>query len=121
MGSTQTWYRGARASDGTRRVARIQFAGDAMIITSLPEPHRLTQQDGFDWGTANEQAADLAYAILQDLYGPETASDYSDGLLCEIVAHLPTDKPFMLSSDRIDGWLKRQPADWRDHAKAAGR
>lgn len=109
-------YQGIRHRDGTRSVARIEIEvglyprpaqpGD-VTITALREPHRISSDPGFDWGDANEQAADLAYAILLDLVGPESAGDYAAQFLADVVSQL--EGSFRLTAHQVNEWLQTQP------------
>jgi hypothetical protein len=64
--------------------------------------------DGFNWGYGGSGPADLAYAILYDLYGEIFANNFYQRFKHDIIAALDQDKGWVLTEARINEWQDRE-------------
>jgi len=60
--------------------------------------------DGFNWGYGGSGPADLAYAVLYDLYGKEFADKNYQRFKWDIIAKLPQGEPWKLTEHEIEAW-----------------
>ena len=61
--------------------------------------------DGFNWGYAGSGPAQLALALLLEETGREEAVRYHQDFKRDVVARMPKDKRWYLTSEAIQKWL----------------
>lgn len=91
-------YRGIRTSDG----CKVTVLEEGKPERELPLRLDLmdASPDGFEWGYPGSGPAQLAVAILADLYGDEAALKHYFDLKLMVTSILPRDD-FVLSEHRI--------------------
>lgn len=102
-------YVGMRLECGANPVM-VWHQGDGHRKTSYPLDCRWDLRnhspDGFNWGYGGSGPAQLALAILADYLGnDDTAQQHYQNFKWDVIANLPGDANFVLSSKTIDAWL----------------
>ena len=62
--------------------------------------------DGFNWGYGGSGPADLAYAILYDLYGKEFADQNYQRFKWDVIAEFTQGEAWQLTEEEIENWRK---------------
>jgi hypothetical protein len=78
-----------------------------VLVDGKPLKHVVKHSpSGFNWGYRGSGPADLAYAILYDLYGKKVADRLYQQFKHDIIAQLPQDEDWTLTEDHIEQWKK---------------
>ncbi len=88
-------------------VLRVDASGSARPLSPRLDL-RNHSPTGFNWGYGGSGSAQLALAILADALGDELAQRHYQEFKWAFVARLERDKPWEISREQIDGWLKQQ-------------
>lgn len=99
-------YTGHRVNDGTggQPVTVI----DGSRVEALQERQDLVNHspDGFNWGYGGSGPAQLALAILADLFGDKIATSYYQRFKWDVISKLPVD--WQLKETFIRNWMQVQ-------------
>lgn len=69
--------------------------------------------DGFSWGFHGSGPAQLALALLLDVTGdPVVAEHWHQRFKADVVAEWPQDGDWMITSERIERWLRSARQRW---------
>lgn len=69
--------------------------------------------DGFEWGYGGSGPAQLALAILSEMYSDETAQTYYQYFKEEMIAGLGQ-QSFTITEDMVDEWLGSFQRKWTE-------
>jgi hypothetical protein len=99
-------YYGVRTPEGVR-VWVLTWKAEAYLL-----PLRLDVRDhsptGFEWGYGGSGPAQLALAILADVFPAEVALDFYQDFKDEVIARLPHGH-WALAEDRVLEWVNARP------------
>jgi hypothetical protein len=94
--------------------------GDVYVVEKLrraPLPPRNDLRDhsptGFEWGYGGSGPAQLALAILADLYGDAKALAWYQPFKWRVIAQLKRDEPWTLSAQQVNDVLAVLEAEGR--------
>lgn len=76
----------------------------------LKQPNKHSPS-GFNWGYGGSGPADLAYAILFDLYGEEVADLLYQQFKWDFIAVLPQGEGWTITESEITNWKKEATMD----------
>jgi len=80
-----------------------------VLVNENPLRHiEIHSSSGFNWGYGGSGPADLAYAILYDLYGKIFADQNYQRFKWDIIAKLPQGEPWKLTEHQIEVWKDRK-------------
>lgn len=99
-------YCGQRTAQGDAEVAMINLETNEAHPLQPGFKYIRHSQDGFAWGYAGSGPAQLAFAILLDHFGDiARATFYYQDFKFRVIAGLPTDEAWELTSDQIERTL----------------
>ena len=102
---------------GTRRVVVLHGPGEERNFYELDPHNELINHspDGFAWGYSGSGPLQLAFAMLFDLYGRETAFACYQAFCHEVIDAQPQHISFRLEEIDIEAWVDKhmEGVRWR--------
>ena len=82
---------------------------DGLVLSPKPSQAIINHSpDGFSWGYGGSGPAQLALALLLEEVGARLARAHYQQFKWDVIARLPQDQPWQLTSDQILDWVNTQ-------------
>jgi len=99
-------YTGERYQDAWIVNVRTGETGSWQILDPKPSQKINNHSpDGFSWGYGGSGPAQLALAILLDMYGEELARKLYQDFKWDVIANFPQDGSWCLEHWQIEAWI----------------
>lgn len=91
-----------------RGIATGTVVGSKQVFVNGKSLHHSNKHSpsGFNWGYGGSGPADLAYAILRDMYGEDFAQRFYQAFKWDVIARLPQGQAWQLTEEDLENWKK---------------